>query len=934
MINDVRFTVADFETTGHSYASGGRIMQAAFVRIEEGGITGQYDTYLNPDAPIPPFIQELTGIQEETVRQAPFFNEEAGRFLDWLTDAVFVAHNVSFDLTFLNSELVEAGETPFTGRFIDTVELSKIVLPVSESYKLGDLSEQFDLNHGQKHRADSDAYATAELFIHLVERIEELPLVTIEQLLKLSTGLKSDIHFLLSCIAAQKKKRIETIPEKWTVYRGLALRTKPVPQKRKADTAISFPKEADEKWALLSSVPGMDRRHGQMQMMESVERFFEEGRHTVIEAGTGTGKSLAYLIPSIYESRKSGRPVVVSTYTVLLQHQLLDREIARLQMMLPFDVKAAVLKGKRHYLDLSRFVRSLREKEKNYDRVLTKMQMLVWLLETKTGDGDELNLSSGGALYWKEICQADHYMNKAKQAWKKHDFALYAKEIAANADLIVTNHSFLISEMKAEKPLLQPGSFIVIDEAHRFEKAARERLGQELSLAHLKFLLGKMGSADDRRLLYHLNRIESKRLAANSFLDIASVLQKAMTESEEWFGAVSAFFEQQTARMNQSKRQLAITEDKRQTAGWQQIEYGAERLYHAMAAVIQEAEAKVRQLEEVRKQLSGRDELFVDDALLFVERCRAWNEQLFTIVFRPDEEEVVWVEGDVRSLSNTISIRTQPVQPGVLIRSFLLERYQVLFTSATLTVEHSFSFFAAEMGLGTGDYDAYVIKSPFDYQNQCRVVIPNDVPDIKETDAETYAQAVADYIIAAAEAADGRMLVLFTSFDILKKTHDFIRETELLAEYAIIAQGITNGSVARLAKNFRQYDKAILLGTGALWEGIDIPGEDLSVLFIVRLPFAPPDDPFVAAKNRQLKEAGKNPFSAYSLPQAIIRFRQGFGRLIRTQTDRGIVVLFDRRVSTSRYGKAFLESIPDVPVKETDIGETVDLIEKWLPRKK
>ncbi|WNS82110.1 ATP-dependent DNA helicase DinG [Domibacillus sp. DTU_2020_1001157_1_SI_ALB_TIR_016] len=934
MINDMRFTVADFETTGHSYASGGRIMQAAFVAVENGRIESQFSTYLNPEMPIPPFIQELTGIEDEAVQQAPFFQEEAERFREWLADSVFVAHNVFFDLPFLNSELEAAGYPPFTGSFIDTVELAKIVLPVSDSYKLGDLSDQFRLSHGQKHRADSDARATAELFIYLVDRLEELPLVTIEQLLKLSTGLKSDIHLLLSRIAAEKKQRVEMLPEEWTVYRGLALRTKKQPEKRKADESISFPQTEEEKWELLAGAPGMQRRHGQMEMMEAVQHFFQNKEHTVIEAGTGTGKSLAYLLPAIYESRRSGRPVVVSTYTVLLQHQLLERELAKLEILLPFHVKAAVLKGKRHYLDLSRFVRSLREKERNYDRIITKMQMLVWLLETETGDGDELNLSSGGALFWKEVCQADDYMNKAKQAWRKHDFARYAKEVAASADIIVTNHSFLIADMKAAKPILVPGSFILIDEAHRFERAARERLGRELSVADLKFFMGKIGTTEERRLLYHLNRIESKRLTERPAEKIMTAVSAVLTEAEEWLGVVSAFFERQTSRINHAKRQLAITEKSRNMAGWQQIEYGAERLYNKVSRLVEVVEEKVLPIEDIRKQLSARDELYVDDALLFLDRCRNWNQQLFELVFRPDEEEVVWIEGDVRSLSNTLTMRTQPVQPGALIQSYLLERHHVLFTSATLTVEQSFQFFAREMGLEAFSYRKHVIPSPFDYANHCRIVIPNDVPDVKETDQDTYAQAVADYIIAAAETAGGRMLVLFTSFDILKKTHDFIRETELLAEYAIFAQGITGGSVTRLAKNFRQYDKSILLGTGALWEGIDIPGEDLSVLFIVRLPFAPPDDPFVEAKNEQLKREGENAFSAYSLPQAVIRFRQGFGRLIRTESDRGVAVLFDRRVLSSRYGKAFLQSIPDVPAKELDITGTMELIEKWLPGEK
>ncbi|OLN23514.1 ATP-dependent helicase DinG [Domibacillus antri] len=934
MNNDLRFVVADFETTGHSHASGGRIMQAAFVLIEEGRIIKQYDTYLNPNVSIPPFIQELTGIDDELVQDAPSFAAEADQFSEWMRDAVFVAHNAAFDVTFLNGEFTEAGYPAFDGLVIDTVELAKIVLPSADSYKLADLSGQFDLHHGQPHRADSDAFATAQLFLRLMERLEQLPLVTIEQLAKLSIGLKSDIHVLLARVAAQKKMRIETLPAEWTVYRGLALRKKDRPLKRHPDESISFPDKEEAKWALLSGVPGMERRIGQMEMMNAVQHSLESGVHTVIEAGTGTGKSLAYLLPAIYKSRQTGEPVVISTYTVLLQHQLLERELKRARTIVPFDVKAAVLKGKRYYLDLSRFVRVLREKETNYDRTIAKMQILIWLLETTTGDGDELNLSSGGLLLWEEIGQAEDFMPKAKQAWRAHDFFLYAKEVAANADIIITNHSFLIADMKTDRPLLPDKCHIIIDEAHQFEKAARERLGKELSLSQVKFMLGKMGSADEKKLLYHLERIEKKHLPFQSSHELTRRMASVLTEAEEWFTSLSAFFEENTKRTSQSKRQLALDDGKRQTAAWQQLEWGAERIYKELSLLIEAVSKKMTPFEQIREQLRARDELFVEDALSLLERFRQWNERLFELIFRPDDGDVVWMEGDVRSLINTLTIRMQPVHAGALINEYLLERHHVIFTSATLMVENSFQFFVNEIGLTSFSYHKYVIKSPFNYPDNCRVVIPNDVPEVKEADSSAYAEAVADYIIAAAESAGGRMLVLFTSFDILKKTHDYIRETELLQDYALIAQGITNGSVRRLTKNFRQYEKAILLGTGAFWEGIDIPGEDLSILFIVRLPFAPPDDPFVAAKSRQLQEEGKNPFTAYSLPQAIIRFRQGFGRLIRTQSDRGIAVVFDRRVVTSRYGKSFLQSISDVPAVEEDISGTIELIEKWLPDEK
>jgi ATP-dependent DNA helicase DinG len=232
--------------------------------------------------------------------------------------------------------------------------------------------------------------------------------------------------------------------------------------------------------------------------------------------------------------------------------------------------------------------------------------------------------------------------------------------------------------------------------------------------------------------------------------------------------------------------------------------------------------------------------------------------------------------------------------------------------------------------MDTLDHKELCFPSPFDYKQNCRMIIPNDIPEIKQIHSDDYTEILANHLIAVAEATKGRMLVLFTSYDMLKKTHDLMRDSGLLDDYVLMAQGITNGSQARLTRNFQKFEKAILFGTNSFWEGIDIPGEALSCLVIVRLPFAPPDEPFTQAKNKRLAHEGKNAFSTYSLPQAILRFKQGFGRLIRSSKDRGIILVFDRRIKTTFYGKAFLRSVPEISVEEASIEQTVDIIEKWL----
>jgi ATP-dependent DNA helicase DinG len=286
---------------------------------------------------------------------------------------------------------------------------------------------------------------------------------------------------------------------------------------------------------------------------------------------------------------------------------------------------------------------------------------------------------------------------------------------------------------------------------------------------------------------------------------------------------------------------------------------------------------------------------------------------------------------DGRATQNLTSIYSQPV----IISEFLKEHFfdkkkSAVLTSATMTVNQSFDYVLDSLGIGKENCSTLQIPSPFAYKEQVQVLIPEDLPEINKVPLSDYVAAITEHIISIAEATKGRMLILFTSYDMLKKTYDLIKESGLLDDYVLFAQGITSGSRSRLTRNFQRFEKSILLGTSSFWEGIDIPGEALSCLIIVRLPFTPPDDPIAEAKGELIQAKGQNPFSKHSLPEAVLRFKQGFGRLIRKKTDRGFVIIFDRRIVTTTYGKAFLKSIPTVPVKTLDINEMLTVIEEWL----
>ncbi|VXB31610.1 3'-5' exonuclease DinG [Bacillus sp. 349Y] len=927
-MDPLKFVVVDLETTGNSPKRGERIIQLSAVTIENGKITDQYTSFVSPGKPIPAFIEELTGINDEMVRDAPAFEEIAPVVHKILEGAVFVAHNVNFDLSFLQAELEESGYVPFDGPSVDTVELAKVAFPSADSFKLSELSSTLDVSHVRPHQADSDAYVTAEILLYFIDTLNGLPLVTLEKLRKLSDHLKSDLYLIFEQILHDKYERIEDLPEDLEVHRGLAIR-------KKGSVKISTGK-ADEgegiEELLKRTVPHYERRGAQLDMMESITDAFLLSKNMVIEAGTGVGKSLGYLWPSLDFAIRKGERVVISTYTIQLQEQLLQQEIKRLEAIAPFPFKTVLLKGKNHYINLFKFEQSLREDEAQYDAALTKMQILVWLTRTETGDMSELNLSSGGQLFWNRLKQDGWHLPHHKDPWVSKDFYLSARKEALEADLIITNHSMLLTDVKMEKKMLPDFNYLVIDEAHHLEKAARQHLGIMLDYPSIKFTVSQLGSLDQHQLYKRLDELlanHSVTMELHPF-EMDRLITDFYRELEEAFTVLaSTFYKQSKKRSGVNKIQWRLTEDVKKSRQWMPVRMIIERVVSHMKTIEGQFRKVLDTVKEKKIKLSDPEKAFIEEFFSFL---LDWNELysgLSTLFLRASDEYVIWLEGDTRSLPNSLTIQGQPVTVSDQLRDeVFVKKESVILTSATLTVSDSFDFFLREIGLaGAGTLR---LPSPFDYREATRLFIPSDVPEIQQVTNEEYIEAISSHLIGVAQATKGRMLILFTSYDMLRKTYELMKDSGLLEEYVLMAQGITSGSRTRLTKNFQRFDKAILFGTSSFWEGVDIPGEDLSCLAMVRLPFSPPDEPVTQAKAEILKAAGKNSFSALSLPEAIIRFKQGIGRLIRRSSDRGIIIVYDRRIISTRYGKAFLESIPEMPVQEGDLFELIDQIEDWL----
>ena len=924
-----RYVVVDLETTGNSSKKGDRIIQFAAVVIENDVIVDEFSSYIHPEQEISLFIEELTGISTETVKNAPIFYDVAEQIVSLLQGACFVAHNVLFDLSFLQDELTRCGFEPFYGSTLDTVELAKILKPTSDGYKLHQLAKEDHIEHLRPHQADSDAYATALLLLSFKKKLLSLPVITLKQLLRLSFSLQSEINELIEdCIATKLSKPEEYLPNLIT-YRGLAFKRVEA-ELENNDTVDDFPFDDSTKMKMLKEAfPDFELREGQLKMMNVTYDSFEKERHAIIEAGTGIGKSLGYLFPAMFFALKQKQPIVVSTYTIQLQDQLLQKEIPKLKEILPFSFQAVLLKGRSNYLSLAKFERALREKEDHYESALTKMQIIVWLTETETGDKDELNLSSGGQLVWNRLQSDGLTYPGLKKPWYDMDFYEKAKRTAAKADLIITNHAFLISDLIHKDAILPKQGYLIVDEAHHLERAASKQLGQRLDYVSFKTVLNRLGTSEQKQLLY---RVEC--LIANHNLHVqreVGTLNKNLNDFSFEFEQLFYILAQQTKKLtnNSIPNRIAFKID--ELHHWIQAKLVAERLVDLLASVLSLLKEKINILKQSETSLGKNALFYLNDLEIILEEMNETKEILYEFFIQPREDYIYWIDYVNSAKQNGIVLYSQPVMGNKQAWDrYFGNQKSVIMTSATLSVKNSFQFFKTQLGIDEEHIYSMSFPSPFHYEDQVKLLVPNDIPDIQTQTVFDFSESAANHIIAAAQAAHGRTMVLFTSHEMLRSTYYVVKECGLLDDYTLFAQGISGGSKMRLLRNFQSFDKAVLFGTTSLWEGVDIPGEDLSCLIIVRLPFSPPDEPVTEARCKLLEKNGQNAFYSYSLPEALLRFRQGFGRLIRTSTDRGVLVVLDRRIMTSKYGVEFQKALPPVKWEEVSISEMATIIEEWI----
>lgn len=918
----------DIETTGLNDERDA-VIEIGAVKFKGHRVEAEWSTLINPGRHIPEFITALTGISDVEVRHAPRLREIAHELEAFVGDAPLVGHNIRFDMGFLQKQ---AGVLRYN-EIIDTYEIAAVVMPTASRYNLGALGKQLGILLPATHRALDDARVTMAVFNQLLELIRALPLDLLAEIVRHSEVLEWDANWAFQEVLRARAK--EGIKAKKAARPAVIFDEDNYPPLNNPDTLT--PLNEDEVASILEYggpfsqyFEGFEQRPEQIAMLRAVANALSYGTHLMVEAGTGVGKSFAYLIPAALFALQNNTRVVVSTNTINLQDQLIQRDLPNLSRALNLDFRFSVLKGRSNYLCPRRLENMRHYGPKNADEMRVLAKVLVWQLNNSNGDRSEITLT--GPIereVWNrlsaedEACTAETCIKRTGGACPFHR----AKRAAQSAHVLVVNHALLLSDVATESKVLPEYSHLIIDEGHHLESATTNALSFRMSQFDLERIMKEIGGTNSG-LLGRILGETHPTLRPSDFGLLEQKISRATDKAfrieqmnREFFKALSEFARLQREGQPPSNYawQMRILPATRTLPYWDEVELAWDAISETMRNLLTD-------LSDIKKNIAdlyadGHEELedINSDLGNILRRVTEAESHISSLISSPAANTVYWIE--VQPNQNRLSLNAAPLSVAGLVEKHLWhEKRSIILTSATLTTHGEFQYLRNI--LGADEADEMQLGSPYDYENAALLYIANDIP---EPNQNGYEQILNKTILHTAKASGGRMLVLFTSYAALKKTAQAITAPLAREDIYVYEQG-DGASPNALLESFKATERAVLLGTKSFWEGVDVPGEALSIVVITKLPFDVPTDPLIAARSEMYEDS----FNQYYLPEAILKFRQGFGRLIRTQSDRGVVAILDKRVLTKQYGRLFLESLPPCTARQGPAANLPREAARWL----
>ena len=912
------FVCLDLETTGLEESA--EIIEVGMVKVVDGEIVERFDQLVQPTRPIPEAITLLTGIDDDMVHDKPFWEDVEQAVIDFIGDHLLVAHNISFDRSMLENHL--GYETQ--NLWLDTHDMAKIFLPDLTRDKLVGIASALHIHEEDFHRADTDALVCAKVLLKILEVAATVDPFTMQSIANVFSGTSNGLSHVLLRLATEATAQA-TIGRDYHRPPQAENAHGPRPILTFAQSQQFFTPEGP----LSQHSVNFHYRPQQLGMNKTIVEAFTEKKHGIIEAGTGTGKSFAYLVPSLLWAYENQCRVIVSTNTIALQEQLFHSDIPLLKDVLDYDFPVALSKGRSNYLCLRR--------HELYKNQLSNMLwsekvffagLLYWLSLTTDGDKEALNLNKMEHQYWSNVSSQPETCMGNRCPYARRCYYMNNKKACENAQLIITNHALLLQDIKLGGQVLPAYDHVIIDEAHNLEDEATKQFTESLDLEFLRKTARSLirSSSLLNRIVQKLNRLPGAG-------DIPGLIQNTMAQLEDDVHMLDGYITTAadypfTVPALTHANERRVTEAERASDWWPEFEHNLTQIGQLITTIN-------RRLVKIHNQLELVDG--IEDLLRELVFTQSWfqgQEALVANFIQGDNPaSVYWFNNLNSTWGNNLVISIAPIDAMPILKEFLFDANDsVILTSATLAVSKHLKYTAETYLLREDEYLSYITPSPFDYKTQSLIAIPTDNPDYSQINEAAYSEMVVHNLEKLITAVTGGMLVLFTSYAMLNKVYFALKRNPALSEYNILAHG-QDGSRTSIIQSLSSNERTIVLGAASFWEGIDVKGTGLTTVVIVKLPFLPPTRAITSAKLEHLQRQGKNSFSHYSLPQAVLKFRQGCGRLIRTNTDWGALVVLDNRILTKSYGREFLASLPPQPIIRDSLDNICCRLHEWMSEK-
>ncbi|MBN2168965.1 MAG: hypothetical protein JW738_06955 [Actinobacteria bacterium] len=926
---DLQYCVMDIETTGLDPHSD-RIIEVAVIKGRGSETVDTFHKLIDPGMPIPFHIKLLTGIDEEMISGKPAMDQIIDDLADFLGDDLVVAYSY-FEKEFLDILYPEFGRGRFTNPYLDVMDLALILLPSIRGHRQIDLASIWGIDTGTVHRAFDDTQTLFSVFNILLNGLYNADLSLIKALLEHSTGQGDGLAQLMKRVLDERsggrkvdRLSLERVVRKTMLLKGIS------PQKgERADRPVP-PEDVRSMFEPDGPIAGQfenyEERREQYEMAEAVRSALSDQELLLVEAGTGTGKSIAYLAPGVLWSKANDSPVVVSTRTLNLQDQLYTKDLPLLEeAMGEGSFRYSVLKGYGNYICLRKLQDLVGGKRKLNERQIGIFGMLLsWISENEFGDVSLLNVSYLRGL--DNLVLSDFREcpgGKCKFARNGCCFYRRAVERAKYSHIVVVNHSLLLGGIGIEFRAA------VIDEAHTLEDVATEQFTREFAYRDVNSFLKSLYSPvtgngfiadllDNVKSHIDDESFESLKFKAEEAME---AVELSLETTEEAFIALCCFYEGDAPGridIRFGPGQIETVEYTRLQMKSEDVQKALDKLVvqlSRVAGTIREKGDDSERLEYALSDLSGK-----------AARAAEMKEDLDVFLTCETDELVRWATVSKEGWFESQALRVTPVDIGEHLQMCIYEDLDsVIMTSATLTVKNSFDFFRSRVGLGpSSSYqpETIILQSSFDYDRQMQILVVHDMPDPSSKD---YSGKVAQVLKEIIPSAGGGALVLFTNRKLMINTYDEVAG-ELVEQGMKLLCQREGYSRRRLAEEFVEDENTSLFGTSSFWEGVDARGDTLKLVVVTRIPFESPGRPVFEARGEQIRQSGGSDFAELGLPMAALRLKQGVGRLIRTRQDRGQVIILDSRINKRRYGQVLLRTLPHAlrrNVSEEEVGRAI-----------